>query len=125
MATYYRTHFRLVEKPIPHLEQENIALDELTPEHRSILKKFFALYESGCSVATFNNAMQNPGNMKALGCKTWLDGQYYWSKEITDLPILKIIEGMFDVLCIRQRYAAHEDTSYMEKNEKTLREFLR
>ena len=105
------------------LAPELIALDILTLEHKNILRKCFDIYSQNCSWDIFNNEMQNPENMRILGCE-FFNGKYWWREKITDLPIYKILEDMSFALSIRQGLMDHGDTSYMEQNEKTLKEFL-
>lgn len=121
MPHYIAHYIKIIGKSfVPEL----IALGELTLEHKGILKKCFALYSQKCSWNIYNNEMQNPENMRVLGCE-FFNERYWWRNEVTDLPIHKILEDMSFVLSIRQGLMAEEDTSYMEENEKTLKEFLR
>ncbi len=120
---HYIAHFTKIDYSAGKFEEELIDLNQLTPAHKDILKKLFALYSQDCKCDIFFNEMHNPENMKALGCE-FFNGQYWWSKKTTDLAIYKILDDMAFVLCIRQGLMAEEDTSYMEQNEKILREFL-
>jgi len=120
---HYAAHFTKIDHTTKKLVKELIDLDQLPHTHKDILKRMFALYSQGCVWDAFNNDMQNPEYMRTLGCK-FENGRFWWTKEITDLPIYKILEDMSFVLSIRQGLVAHEDTSYMEQNEKTLKEFL-
>lgn len=105
------------------LPKQSFDLNELTPKHKNVLKRLFHLYSQGCDCAIYFNEMHNPQNMKTMGCE-FLNGQYWWTEKTINSAIYKILEDMSFVLSIRQGLMAHEDTSYMEENEKTLREFL-